>query len=413
MIQLTTDMAFLGTALSANMMETDDGFLICRNVPVSRTGVQMYLAQELGLPLGTGQPVKVYRLPDDVFALEAMRSAESKPTTNNHPPAGVDIYNAGTYVVGHARNARRDGDNLILDLIFTDAHTIETIKSGHKREVSAGYTCEYEPYEDGYKQTNIRINHIAVVTKGRAGPTVAIKDEETVKSNNRKRSVKPMKKEQINAIILRAVAKDSEPEELEAVLAHLTKDSAVATPAPAPEKTNDDMFTKLAALISGKKQTADADGDEDETKMEKLEKKVDDMAAMMTTFIEKFTADEDGDEDKPKETEDDDPDMTFAEVVADEDEDAEAEAKAKEATDAAYKKLISDLKPHIAKLPAKAQKQVADALKLAKVANGKNAYAGIKAAQTSHARKTTDADKIRNLGKEWAERFNPHYKKAN
>ena len=55
---------------------------------------------------------------------------------------------------------------------------IDEIESGAKREVSAGYECEYVEREGKYYQTNIRGNHVALVQQGRAGKMVCIKDEQ-------------------------------------------------------------------------------------------------------------------------------------------------------------------------------------------------------------------------------------------
>lgn len=64
-----------------------------------------------------------------------------------------------------------------------DADTIKAVQNG-KREISMGYTAELE-WVDGVtadgtayqaKQKNIRINHLAIVDKGRAGSTCRIGD---------------------------------------------------------------------------------------------------------------------------------------------------------------------------------------------------------------------------------------------
>ena len=42
-------LAYYGYTISPNQLETGEGFLICRNVPIARTGEQEYLGRELGL----------------------------------------------------------------------------------------------------------------------------------------------------------------------------------------------------------------------------------------------------------------------------------------------------------------------------------------------------------------------------
>ena len=41
--------AYYGSRFSPNMTRTTDGFLICHNVPLARTGEQDYLGSEVGM----------------------------------------------------------------------------------------------------------------------------------------------------------------------------------------------------------------------------------------------------------------------------------------------------------------------------------------------------------------------------
>ena len=45
------------------MTKTPEGFLICHDVPIARTGQQEYLAGELGLDGDPDRPVQVQRCP--------------------------------------------------------------------------------------------------------------------------------------------------------------------------------------------------------------------------------------------------------------------------------------------------------------------------------------------------------------
>ena len=51
-------MLYFAEKLSPNMARSAEGYLICRNVPVARVGVQEYLTGELRLfpPPGAGAP---------------------------------------------------------------------------------------------------------------------------------------------------------------------------------------------------------------------------------------------------------------------------------------------------------------------------------------------------------------------
>ena len=172
-------MQYYGTRLSENISRREpEGYLLCLNVPVARTGIQEYLPEELGLPPAPGT-VSVYRAPDEVFDPQTIASFEGMPVTEDHPPEGVDIENVRRFQRGHAHNVRRgagaESDLLLADLIITDPGLAEAILGG-KREISCGYTYDLICLDGMYFQHRIRGNHIAVVDAGRAGPRVSIRD---------------------------------------------------------------------------------------------------------------------------------------------------------------------------------------------------------------------------------------------
>lgn len=169
-------LAYYGTEISPNQTETAEGFLICRNVPIARTGEMVYLARELRLDGDPERLVMVHRAPEDVFDPAAMASFEGKPVTDGHPPENVGPENFSAYARGHVQNVRREGDYLLADLYINDASLASDVQNRVKREVSCGYLCIYTPDGDGYRQGRIRGNHVAVVPRGRAGHEVAIKD---------------------------------------------------------------------------------------------------------------------------------------------------------------------------------------------------------------------------------------------
>lgn len=170
-------LAFFGTKLSDNQAETAEGYLICRNVPIARTGEQVYLARELGLNDGDPErAVTVRREEREVFDPAAMASFEGKDITDDHPPVAVTPENYALYSKGHVQNVRREGDRLVADLVIKDPALIGEVRGKVKREISCGYDCLYLRDGGGYKQTHIRGNHVAVVSSGRAGHEVAIRD---------------------------------------------------------------------------------------------------------------------------------------------------------------------------------------------------------------------------------------------
>ena len=209
---------YYGSQISPNKVETSEGFLICRNVPIARIGDQKYYAHELQLDGDPNREITVHRYEDDVFDQATIASFEGKPVTDTHPSESVAPENFSELAKGHAQNVRREGDYIVADLYINDKDLIDQIQSGEKKEVSCGYLCTYVPDGDDYKQTKIRGNHVAVVQKGRAGHEVAIHDTAAVTAE-KGRTLMSKLKEVLAAF--GTVAKDAEPEEVQA-LAEMT-----------------------------------------------------------------------------------------------------------------------------------------------------------------------------------------------
>ncbi len=222
---------YFGSKISPNMADTPEGYLLCRNVPIARTGTQTYLARELGLEDGDpDRPVTVYRGETEVFDPAAMASFEGKDVTDEHPPETVTPANFASYTKGHLQNVRREGELLVADLFVKDPALISEIKNRIKREVSCGYFCEYEPEGNGYRQTHIRGNHVAVVPEGRAGHEIAIKDSAPEAQKKGEHKMSATTKALLEFFGL--AAKDASPEEL----ANLTENTAKVLEAEPAQK---------------------------------------------------------------------------------------------------------------------------------------------------------------------------------
>lgn len=210
---------YYGSEISPNKIETVEGFLVCRNVPIARIGSQDYQAWELQLDGDPYRVIKVKRYEEDVFEPAVMASFEGKPVTDRHPPENVTPENFSHYAKGHAQNVRREGEYIMADLYINDSNLISDILNGVKREVSCGYMCDYLEDGEDYKQTHIRGNHVAVVSKGRAGKNVAIQDSAEA---GKGRIMSKMLKEVLKAF--GASVRDANPEEIEK-LAEVTADA--------------------------------------------------------------------------------------------------------------------------------------------------------------------------------------------
>lgn len=165
---------------------TDEGFL---RVPgrVARTGIQEYLASELGMT--DRQPnaiVRIFRPEEEVFSDASLQSYVGADVTDDHPPQMVDANCYKQYSVGTTISpGTRDGDFVNADLIVKDRNAIQSVEAG-KVQLSAGYTAEYDmtpgttPDGQSYDgvQRSIRINHVAIVSRARAGAQARLFDHQ-------------------------------------------------------------------------------------------------------------------------------------------------------------------------------------------------------------------------------------------
>lgn len=161
---------------------TPEGFLLCEEVPLARTGMMIYGPDETPIEPGPDGIVKIFREDGEVFNQKTIASAQGKPVTNDHPEEDVTPESWKDLAHGIMLNVRRGDDVmddlLIGDLLITTPEGIEAVQGG-KREVSLGYEADYEPLGAAGtgKQSNIIINHIALVEQGRCGPRCAIGDK--------------------------------------------------------------------------------------------------------------------------------------------------------------------------------------------------------------------------------------------
>lgn len=380
------------------MAKTPEGYLICRNVNIGRTGEQIYYGQELGMNDKYDEPIKVYRLPEDVFDKAAMASFEGKPFTNNHPSEHVDINNVDRYSKGHIQNIRADGDYLVGDIIVEDPNVISEIENNLKREISLGYDCFYEPYMDGYRQTKIRGNHVAIVTKGRAGSHVCIKD-----SQPEQRSNMMSKKSKILAAMFKSYARDASTEEVAEAMEAVNEAKDECTEVKDSEEEKG-ILTKIKDMFEGKPA--------EEAKDEDPQPSVEERLAKLEDAIANLTPAKD---EEPKEDDIIEDEEELEEEVRDEDpeEEKEEEEEKIEVSDSAIKLL----RQSIAKISnVKERRMVSDALRESlrgSVQVKDNGYTAVRKAMEEAAKKHTQdsqSENLRELGHKIAAKYNPHFK---
>ena len=143
---------------------------------LTRTGVFDYMN-----PDGTTR--REYRPPSEVFDAGSLDTFLAASVTNDHPASMVTPETAQSVTVGMvSTGARKLDTHVAAELVIFDAKAIADVKAG-KTEISCGYEAEVldspsvSPQGEHYDsiQKNIRINHVAIVDRGRAGPEAAIR----------------------------------------------------------------------------------------------------------------------------------------------------------------------------------------------------------------------------------------------
>lgn len=171
--------------ISKNLARTPEGFLVCQNTAIARTGTMFYTSGEVEVEAGPDGVVRIERDPEEVFRPETLASFEGKPVTIGHPDQDVSPANWQELAVGVVTNVRRGTgieDHLILaDIVIHRQDAIDMILAEHehdrRQELSCGYDARYETLSPGRgRQINIVGNHLALVAEGRCGPVCATKD---------------------------------------------------------------------------------------------------------------------------------------------------------------------------------------------------------------------------------------------
>ena len=157
--------------ISPHRYKTPEGYLVCVDAVLARTGKQEYRKNEV-YDCNDEDIIEINRRAEDVFSPETIASFENKPVTWDHPDTDVNPENHRDLAVGYVRDVHKGEDNgqpvIMGNLIITDAEVIEAIENGDHCELSCGYSCDITD-DDDPRQINIRGNHVALCEHGRAG----------------------------------------------------------------------------------------------------------------------------------------------------------------------------------------------------------------------------------------------------
>ena len=178
---------FFKTRLGNTRFQLADGSILFKDVPIGRTGEQVYGAEELpDLTPDQDGLIVVRRTPEEVFSERTIASFEGMAVTIGHPKdfSGNIIFvtpqNWRQLANGHIQNVRRgegaNSDLLLADVIAKTPEAIQAVEDGDD-EVSCGYDADYRQISPGVaEQYAITGNHLAFVPNGRAGSRCALGD---------------------------------------------------------------------------------------------------------------------------------------------------------------------------------------------------------------------------------------------
>lgn len=303
---------FIKTKLSENISETPEGFLLCRNVPLTHTGVLRYMKGEH--PFDDQEEVVIRRMPEELFSKQTTSSFEGKDITVQHPEDFVSPDNYQELTHGVMFNVRKLPDQVEVesemvdvlgaDFLIKSKEAIELVKSG-MREVSLGYDALWSLIKDGEgRHEKIIGNHCALVDEGRAGKHCAITDH---KKENDIMGLKKMEEKfkKLFGKSLDEAVKEKEDEQ---------KAKDEAEEAEAKKKADEEKAAKDAEEAEKKKkeeESKDAEGSVEE-RLGKLE-------LVLEKILEKLSEKPAGDEESTDEDEESE------EVTEDESEDEESE----------------------------------------------------------------------------------------
>ena len=271
---------------------TPEGYLICKSVPLARTGVQVYSAMEHlsdanGVPLPALDGVIQVDKPEAVlFDPECVASWQNKPVTMGHNE--VNAQNWRELTVGTAINVRRGvgptANNLVADLLITDADAVRelTVNKQAAREISLGYDAQYQSDGPGLAhQTQIRGNHIAIVPRGKAGSFCRIYDSDTVSLQAKGKGKLMSLKEELTALIDKALGTQSLTNDSDAASEEDKGGAAPAAPAVQSEATEQNKSQDVEQnSVEQSEQNPPLDP------VQALSTKVDALGAQLTKLIE-------------------------------------------------------------------------------------------------------------------------------
>lgn len=161
-----------------------NGYWTIKDNPITKVGVFPYLGRQISPELEPDKIYMVLRPKEELTAPDTLKSLEHIPIVNEHTMIGDGFTPPEEKGIEGVTGSNVKTE---LPLITNDLHIYsekfkDEVESG-KRELSAGYRCQYELTSGEYEgehydaiQRNIIYNHIALVDEGRMGSECRVMD---------------------------------------------------------------------------------------------------------------------------------------------------------------------------------------------------------------------------------------------
>lgn len=183
----------LANVIDTARVEDINGWVEVRDNPLSKVGIFEYSGAQISPDLDPDKMYRVYRPEEELADPETIESFRLLPWVDEHEMLGRAATPAEkkgvSGVVGE--NVRFEFPYLLANIKIFSEKLAQLIKTG-KKELSIGYRCLYDIVSGVYNgqpydvvQRNIRGNHLALVTEGRAGPDVAVLDHFKIMLDNK------------------------------------------------------------------------------------------------------------------------------------------------------------------------------------------------------------------------------------
>lgn len=149
---------------------------------ITKGTVLQYYGHEIGLTDSrANRLVDVNRTIEELSKPDTLKSIDGMPITITHPDKkSVDATDWKNKTVGHVQNPRAEGNYIVCDAYIQDASAIELLKNKDIRELSVGYEpSDIQEVNGKFYHKNIKVNHVAIVAKGRAGSDCRLNDSKS------------------------------------------------------------------------------------------------------------------------------------------------------------------------------------------------------------------------------------------